>query len=260
MASTARPSTPVTPRLSTPQTGTWKHPRFDEIARRQNATTFTDRNVKMILFNVGGLLAMWMSEKFVKANIPSLFHATAPLRPYSTYLYILMRFLLVYNIIVAVLPLARRKDDLSDIPLTPAQRKLLGLPPSSTPPTPGSQYVTPPRYARSPTPHSGSPSSGYSNSPLSGKGSGGKDTPKGSPFSQNASPLLHKAIGGGMNGPRRSSYGTPSPLGPGGPKASWADGSATPSPSTGKAASVSLNNKWLYEKGRTSSGSSRVFS
>lgn len=202
---------------------------------------------------------MWISERLVRANLPSLLHASASLQPYSTYLYVILRIILVYNIVVAVLPLVRRKDDLSDIPLTPAQRKLLGLTPSATPPTPGSQYITPPRYARSPTPHSGSPSSSYSNSPLSGRGSSGQDTSRGSSFSHNASPLLNKAVGA-IAGSRRTSYGSPSPLGPGGSKMNWMDGPGTPSPSTGKAASVSLNNKWLYEKGRTSSGNTRLFS
>lgn len=156
---------------------------------------------------------------------------------------------------MALMPLIRRKDDLSDIPLTPAQRKLLGLPPTDTPPVPGSQYITPPRYARSPTPHSGSPNSNYSNSPLSGKGSPSQGTPKGSPFSPNASPLLHKAVGG-FGGTRRPSYGSPSPLGPG----SRLDMPGTPSPSAGKPASVGLNSKWLYEKGRRNSGNGHLFS
>lgn len=168
--------------------------------------------------------------------------------------------MLLFNIVVAVLPLLRRKDDLSDIPLTPAQRKLLGLPPSMTTPTSSSQYVTPPRYQRSTTPHSGSPSSNYSNSPLSGKGSPAQGISRGSPFSPNSSPLLHKAIGAGMGGTRRASYGTPSPLGPGVSKIGLVDGPGTPSPLTGKAASVSLNNKWLYEKGRRNSGNARLFS
>jgi nucleoporin POM34 len=36
----------------------------------------------------------------------------------------------------------------------------------------------------------------------------------------------------------------------------FGDGPATPTPVTGKKSSVSLNSKWLYEKGRRSSGSS----
>jgi nucleoporin POM34 len=50
------PATPVTPfaqraQLPGTPTGAWKHPKFDEITRRQYATTFDDRNVKTIVFN-----------------------------------------------------------------------------------------------------------------------------------------------------------------------------------------------------------------
>lgn len=185
-----------------------------------------------------------------RCSIPSLFNVTIPLRPYSTWLYIFVRLVLLINIVLALLPLMRGKDDLSDIPLTPAQRRLLGLAPSSTPPAPGSTYVTPPRYARSAT---GSPSSRslHSGSPLSGKGNAFNE----SGYSQNASPLLQKAMGGSMSG-RRDSYG--SSLGNG--RSNSFDMPGTPTPSTHKGATVGLNSRWLYEKGRTSSGSSRPYS
>jgi hypothetical protein len=63
MAALVRPSTPIaqpapaTP--STPQTGTWRHPRLDEIVRRRDASTFSERNVKKIMWNVSGLGGMW---------------------------------------------------------------------------------------------------------------------------------------------------------------------------------------------------------
>lgn len=53
----ATPATPSTPAAqtdyeSTPS-GSWKHPKFDEIARRQYATTFDERNVRAIVANAG---------------------------------------------------------------------------------------------------------------------------------------------------------------------------------------------------------------
>ncbi len=161
---------------------------------------------------------------------------------------------------MACAPLFGRKDDLSDIPLTPAQRRLLGLPPSSAPPTPGSQYVTPPRYARSPTPLSGSPASkkgDYSNSPLSGKGATRSPSVdmSGSPFSPNASPLLHKAMAGGTYAAnRRHSYGSLSPLGPAASRISGQEGPGSPIPGASKGPGIGLNSKWLYDKGRRNSG------
>jgi len=263
MSSPMRPSTPVaqtstTP--STPQTGTWRHPRLDEIARRQNATSFTDRNVKKILYNIGCFVVLWLLEKLVRAHIPEYFPTPAQLIRVSWWTMFAARLMLVFNIIVAIRPALQRKDDLSDIPLTPGQRKLLGLPPSSGQPTPEAQYITPPRYPRSPAPQSGSPISKntvYSTSPLSGKGSPGFGTPKGSP---NASPLIQKAFGGVLNGSRRPSYGSPSPLGPGLSRAGGFDTPGTPTPSLGKGTSVGLNNRWLYEKGRASPGNTRLYS
>src|SRR5947209_2489882 len=60
---------------------------------------------------------------------------------------------LLLKLIVALTPLWTRSDDMADIPLTPSQRKLLGLAPSSAPATPDSSFITPPRFARS-TPRS----------------------------------------------------------------------------------------------------------
>jgi nucleoporin POM34 len=187
---------------------------------------------------------------------------TNALHPYATWTYHILQTMFLYNIAAACLPLFHAKDDLSDIPLTPAQRKLLGLPPSSAPPTPGSQYITPPRYARTPTPLSGSPSSkrDYSSSPLSGKGSPNGAGMPGSPFSPGSSPLLQKAMGGGLNGNRRASYGSPSPLGPGGSRINVPETPGTPSPLAAKGSNVGLNSKWLYEKGRRNSGNAKLFS
>lgn len=176
---------------------------------------------------------------------------------YGDYIYYALQLIFVTNIAVACLPLFRAKDDISDIPLTPAQRKLLGLPASSAPPTPGSAYITPPRYSRTPRPLSGSPGArgNYSNSPLSGKGS----PISGSPFSPGASsPLLQKALGGGLNGNRRGSYGSPSPLGPTGSRVNLPETPASPSPMT-KGGALGLNSKWLYDKGRRNSGNSSLY-
>lgn len=169
------------------------------------------------------------------------------------------------NILIALLPVFRKKDDLSDIPLTTTQRKLLGLPPSSAPATPGSVFSTPPRYTRTPS-LSGSVGSSKSinGSPLSGSPSAAAAANNkrlnGSPFSPvgAGSPLFQK-----MHGRRSSLSGSggisSALLSPGASNGSnlfgqsTASGTATPSPS-GKRTSVGLNSKFLYEKGRRSSG------
>lgn len=165
--------------------------------------------------------------------------------------------LAVYNLAMASLPLIKTKDELTDIALTPAQRALLGLNPNATPPpTPGTKYITPPRYPRSPTPRTISPanrnSSNYSTpSPSSGRERSGSPT---------ASPLWQKATSNARDPARRSSYGSPSPLGPGlgGRDAHILGAPSTPSP-TGRGATVGLNSKWLYDKGRSSSGSRSMY-
>jgi len=84
----------------------------------------------------------------------------------------------------------------------------------------------------------------------------------GSPFSPGQSPFIQKAVGGaGFDGSRRHSYGSPSPLGPAGSRANITlpETPSTPTPLAGKGASVGLNNRWLYEKGRRNSGNARIF-
>ncbi len=193
---------------------------------------------------------------------------TGPLLVYSTFPLLLLPLLLAFNILVALSPLVRRKDHLTDIPLSAAQRALLGLDPSAaSPATPAAEYITPPRYPRSSTPVVASPgsrASSYSDSPLSGKGGpllNGLQARSRSPHSATGSPSWQRAMhGANKEVTRRSSYGSPSPFGAGAGGASSVMGApATPSPTVGKGASVVLNSRWLYERGRGSPGSSKMF-
>jgi Nuclear pore complex component len=142
--------------------------------------------------------------------MPNLSRQIQPTTAYSAYLLIALRFYFLLNLSVTFLPFLpyRANDSISDIPLTPSQRALMGLAPSPSPSkrtsrtgapsTQGSSksltatspaYVTPPRYRRSSfspshspsgtgdkyefgpsTPNSGrSTSANYSSSPLSGR-------------------------------------------------------------------------------------------
>ncbi|KAK3997595.1 nuclear pore complex component-domain-containing protein [Cladorrhinum sp. PSN332] len=248
--------------------GNWKHPKLAEITRRQNKTVFSEKNVLQIFYNVGliailQVLREWLFN-WVLSWAPFRSLASTPLRNFPALLFLIP----IVNIIRALLPIVRPKDDLSDIALTPAQRQLLGLPPSSAPPTPNSVYSTPPRYSRTPS-LAGSPASikSYASSPLSNfaspsplayspsKFSGTSPTKFNastqSQYSPSAavSPLLQKAIGGG----RRSSFGSSSVLGASTSSSLFGEGPATPTPVNGKRSSVALNSKWLYEKGRRNS-------
>jgi nucleoporin POM34 len=164
--------------------------------------------------------------------------------PWSDYVLLGCRILPLVFIGFALSPLWRTKDDLSDIPLTPKQRQLLGLAPSSRPATPGSTYVTPPRYSRSATPRSDA--SSRSGSPYSGsRGASPIGTTGYSP-----SPLFHKALN--RDATRRN--GSPGQALAGGrfTADSMRIASNTPSPKTGQANGIGLTSRWLYEKSRTS--------
>jgi nucleoporin POM34 len=288
----ATPSTPSTPAAQADQPytpgGSWKHPKFDEIARRQYATTFDERNVRAIVAN-GGLLFLSVFGNTVTSKVKLLEYAayvdspyglleplsnmpcSTPINtvvravPYSEWAIVLVRLAFAFNIIAAFLPLLRRyyPDDIVDIPLTPSQRASMGLKAGITSPqTPGPafaspNYVTPPRYQRS-TPRSSSFSNQdrSSQSPLSGSRGGLALSTSNSPFSPNqsaGSPLFQKALSGSTT--KRLSYGGSPMSGSLFGDSSSSATPGTPTPSTGRA-SVGLNNKWLYEKRRDSPGSS----
>ena len=175
--------------------------------------------------------------------------------------FVIIYFILALNIAHALTPVIspffRGKDNLIDIDLTASQRSLLGLDPDATPPvTPNTRYVTPPKYAR---PSSSSRSSSLDRrissspvgSPLSRKGSPTARQSGDLSGSPSGSPLWHKVMENTES--RRHSYGFSPSLG-----ASSKDLSSflpsTPSP-TGRATGVPISSKWIYEKGRSSSGS-----
>ena len=154
------------------------------------------------------------------------------------------------------------KDNITDIPLTPSQRALLGLDPYAAPrDTPASECITPPRYPRISSPRSGSPASRGSNSthsPSSRNGSPSLGWDGGeSPFSASASSIWQKSVGGPRDSLRRHSFGSPSPLSAGVNSKDIAAATvpATPSPLGGRSPSVVLNSRWMYNRGRVAPGS-----
>lgn len=284
MAFTRSPSTPSTQvmrvAVSTPSPGTWRHPKFDEIARRQNAATFSDSNLRKLKWNAGALAVLWLVGNLIESQYgcpisipecssqrqsPDIRNAilTQPLQYYTQTFLNILSLLSLFNIVISLYPLVMKKDNLDDIALTPSQRALLGLDPNATPPvTPTTQYITPPRYPRTSTPRTRSPGSrsgSNSGSPLSWKPSPSPGPPRSeSPFSPPAIPIWQKNFGDSRDATRRRSYGSPSPLGDLG--RGWKDSSvlgapSTPSPSAGRGSSVPLNNRWLYERGKITPGS-----
>lgn len=261
---TKTPTQQPSPAQSTP--GRWQHPRMEEIIQRQNRTNFDSTNMQAILWNIAFLFLSFFAPSTLRSWCVTLTTRFAPLShfdcrlphtllqslaPYPTYTLLLIQLFSLFNITMASLPLLRTPDTCEDIPLTPAQRQLFGLPPASRPATPQEkeQWITPPRYSRSAsnTPRS-SPSS--LRAEISGSPVPSMSTPFGSGSRRHSgSPLTEER--------RRLSLNRGnSPL-----SISEFDAAGsvnTPSKVNLNRASVGLNSKWLYEKGRASPTGSRL--
>ncbi|KAF3926699.1 hypothetical protein ABW21_db0203704 [Orbilia brochopaga] len=154
------PSRSATPKGSGAGTpGSWKHPKFDEILRRQDARAFSDRQLAQTLKNTGALFASFLvTHLFQNSSLYSslprsdFFNAVYSAVAWSV---TLLRLLFAYNVFDAVVGTLRGPDPVTDIPLTPDQRSMLSLPPtpSSTSAVAAagdtSSYITPPRYNKS---------------------------------------------------------------------------------------------------------------
>ncbi|OAA75756.1 Nuclear pore complex component [Akanthomyces lecanii RCEF 1005] len=262
--STPTTSTPVkgAPASATDSPGTWRHPRLNEITRRREATTFSEKNVRRIAYNIIALLCFWTIQLLVKMYIGPTSVSPA-LRLYISWAWTVVQLMPLVQVALACMPLFRARDEMTDIPLTDAQRKLLGLAPAPPASSPAKDltFSTPPRYSRTPSIAGSVGSRGsYTNSPLSGRGSPFQSSTAGggSPFSPPVdSPMLPKSgsnlFGAGANN-RRSSSGSPFSAST---SMNLFGDPTSPSPA-GKRTSVGLNSKWLYEKGRRSSGSAWV--
>ncbi|KAL1957021.1 hypothetical protein VTO42DRAFT_6398 [Malbranchea cinnamomea] len=263
MASQLAPSTPKLLQADSGPTlspGTWRHPKLKEIVRRQNASRFGHTNIRRILWNGASLIASGIFGETFKRYCLAL-GSLLEVDAYPDVALFLLRVFFLVNIFAALYPLYRPKDDFRDIPLTPSQRALLGLDPTTaSPDTPASAYVTPPRYRLSSGSRNASPI-GLNSSTLSARGSpqGGRPQET-SPLSPSTSPLFHKAVrsGSGVGG-RRPSFGSSSSLGRSGLRESSIFSTpSTPSP-TGRNGNSIFTNKWLYEKSRIHSPDSSIF-
>ncbi|KAI7501006.1 hypothetical protein KC347_g9256 [Hortaea werneckii] len=255
---------PASPALSTP--GAWQHPRMDEVLRRRDANRFDKGHMQMIALNLALLILTFLTSTITRSILPRTLLASPTYQSTTFYLHLLLRAFLTLNIALSLAPLFRPQDPCDDIPLTDSQRYHLGLPPRTRPATPReqSEYVTPPRYSRNSTPQSDRASL---------RMFAAADSPLGTRSAGAASPL-DRSLGGrptgaGLNSSprRRSSFQGAtqrgSPLGglndlAGFGSSLFGGSSGTPTKSSGATttpvgkASVGLNSKWLYEKGRGS--------
>jgi nucleoporin POM34 len=239
------PSTPITP------TGSWRHPKMDEISRRQAENAFADSSISRVTYNAGALIASFLvlsllSTKYVMRPLPTPHMLTspssetalslasifpAPILVYTGYSLWILRLVFLYNIGVELYKIVRPVDDFSDFALTPDQRKLLGLTPDAplTASAMNETFATPPRYSKS-TPPS------RTASPLPG----------------NSSPTVQRkaALGNRDLGLSALGMDTPTPLSSplrAGLRPLW-DTPRSASPKSGGTSSITPSNHWAYEK------------
>jgi len=73
VVSARTPQRPITPAPVAESPGNWSHPRLREITRRRNATTFTDKNVRKIAYNIAALIGLWALQRVTESAVTSFF-------------------------------------------------------------------------------------------------------------------------------------------------------------------------------------------
>ncbi|KAI5816948.1 nuclear pore complex component-domain-containing protein [Pyronema omphalodes] len=217
------PTTPATP------TGTWRHPAMEALSQRRSRETFTDASLAKVTWNGFALVMSFILVAFggttrlhdkVLLNAPSLL-------TYGMYLVWFIRLLFLYNIGDMLNKLYNTSTkDYSDIPMTPDQRRLLGLSPGNVRvPAPAQSFEnTPPRYTKSsPTARSTSAAPPVSSSPVINRSSTASTASVAEVQSPMQTPL--KGLSGGKLG-----WGSPR------------------TPAAAGASSVTPGNRWAYEK------------
>ncbi|KAK6523810.1 hypothetical protein TWF281_001778 [Arthrobotrys megalospora] len=261
--------------------GSWKHPKLDEVLRRQDARSFSDRRVSRALKNAGAL-----GTTFVITHLfyGSRIYSGLPRNDVANIFYLgvfysifITRVILAYNIAFAIVGPLLGPDPMTDIPLTEDQRSSLSLPPTpqsavANHPADVSHYITPPRYNRSSplpqspltnrptTPTQTTPGRTFAN--ISGINVSGKPrvTAAGSPIGpgqllgspgsfRSPSPVFntpspYKTIGSGLE--KRHSFS--SPMGTGARNGLIGQGSLAGTMQGNMSPSVVASGKWLHEQ------------
>ncbi|RVD88027.1 uncharacterized protein DFL_002226 [Arthrobotrys flagrans] len=138
--------------------GSWKHPKLDEVLRRQEARSFSDRRVSRALKNGAALGTTFVvTHLFYNSRI----YSGLPRNDVANivylgiyYLIFIIRVVFTYNIAFAIIGPLLGPDPMTDIPLTDDQRSSLSLPPTPHSTVTNhaaevSHYITPPRYNKS---------------------------------------------------------------------------------------------------------------
>ncbi|RMZ85305.1 hypothetical protein DV738_g110, partial [Chaetothyriales sp. CBS 135597] len=155
---------PLRTPIAKPSPGTFRHPYLAEVVRRQSKAAVSASNVNTAALNAGALLLITAFYNTLQQSLSWALRRLTPVEPDSaaslaSYTLYGLVLLFVANILLSLRPLLpfAKPATYDDIPLTPSQRHLLGLPPSNTA-TPQSNsrggsnapspFITPPRYTR----------------------------------------------------------------------------------------------------------------
>ncbi|KAK9460353.1 nuclear pore complex component-domain-containing protein [Lipomyces oligophaga] len=146
-------STPKTPHdtPTTPiPTGQWRHPAFDQVNSRLSKKEFTQSTSRKMVLNAVAWAFLSIISRLVSKWSWMLDLASENLKftKHMKLVAIALQLLFLYNIADGMIRLIRPKDNLQDVPLTPNQRKLMGLDDSVKTLSPSSP-ITPPRYTKS---------------------------------------------------------------------------------------------------------------
>ncbi|KAH8146828.1 uncharacterized protein LAJ45_09202 [Morchella importuna] len=114
-------------------TGSWRHPAIDIVAQRNSQKGFTETNFHRLMINGISLFLCWFIVAFFRqsSTLKNLIPTSPTISFYAFYALWGVRSLLVWNILESLYNLLRPVDEFTDIPLTPEQRKLLGLNPDT---------------------------------------------------------------------------------------------------------------------------------
>lgn len=201
-----KPSTP-----SEVPTGSWEHPSLKDIRRR---TVNKELVLRKVLVNIAVLISIYLLSRLGKSGPLNLYvdwiKSQGPvLSAVMTYGHIGLQLLCFFNVVMGVSQLFQPPEKFDDLPITPSQRKLLGLPDS---PNSAKSSPSPPRYLKSspqarvsPRP---SPLSKSSSSPLS-KSSAIFNTPSKSGNNSNNNTPSKQTTNALANDSPNSSSGTP---------------------------------------------------
>lgn len=186
------PSTPNAskpPKPSSVPTGSWEHPSLAAIRSR---TINKEQVLRTVFTNIIGLVIfnVILNSASAASIIPeSITTELAKFSHITFYLVTALQCLFAFNITWNAYKLVKPQDTFEDLPLTPSQRKLMGLPDSPNAKVPANP-ASPPRYVKSSAQTRYSPLRPQANSAIGSSSPTVTGASRGTPFNSKASNVV----------------------------------------------------------------------